>query len=230
MIIHPLKKISELQRILLYIILTVTSIVILLSCEEPKDFFSDNNSNPEIYIKSESGGYISEISADLKLSNNNHYKCTFKYIDDQEYADTIINLIEGKGKWKIEDSIFYYFPESSGNHSIELTFSDPYKATTSCKINLNVFWNLKPVAVLRCSVNENVLNIDASQSYDQDEKFGGKITAYRFILDDYPFILTKPVFLQYTDNKFIRNVKLQVRDNNDEWSDIVSQNVEDIQN
>lgn len=194
---------------------------LLISCDEPKDYFYSNNSAPEVLLKT-AAGYSPELSDLHKLSPGENYRCIFKYTDDQGYESLEVDFISGSGSWQSEDSLFYYLPDTTGQHNLILHFSDPYAKQTSCKISLDVFWNLKPVAAFEYSISNKILTIDASESYDQDEEFGGRIVDYKFVLDGNKFYLQTPEFIQNIDTEIIHIIKLQVRDNDGEWSSLVS--------
>ena len=117
---------------------------------------------------------------------------------------------------------FLFLPDTTGQHNLVLRFIDPYSKETTCKLSLNVFWNLKPVAVFEYSISSNILSIDASESYDQDSEYGGSIVDYKFLLDGNEFILQTPYFNQNIDPEKIHIIKLQVRDNDAEWSALIS--------
>jgi len=191
------------------------------SCEQPKDYFDRNNNDPKVSLKT-STGYSPELSDLHKLSSRTNYECIFKYIDDQSFESLEVDFISGNGSWKSEDSSFFYLPDTTGQHNLVLRFLDPYSKETTCKLALNVFWNLKPVAVFEYSISNNILSIDASESYDQDSEYGGKIIDYKFVLDGNEFFLSSPQFNQNIDPEKIHIIKLQVRDNDGEWSTLIS--------
>ncbi len=67
---------------------------------------------------------------------------------------------------------------------------------------------------------------DSSQSYDQDKKYGGKILLYRYTIDSKVIETSKPEILLVLDkNTSSYTISLQVMDNNNAWSEPVSQTV-----
>jgi len=205
--------------------LNIAGILIIVflhfSCEEPKDYFEGKNSDPQVFLKT-SSGYSSELSDLHKLSTGENYKCIFKYIDDQSYESLKVDFLSGNGSWESEDSVFSYLPDTTGQHNLVLHFIDPYAKETTCKLNLNVFWNLKPVAAFEYSISGNILTVDASESYDQDSEYGGIIAEYKFLLDGVENNLSTPIFKQNIDLEKIHIIKLQVKDNDGEWSSLIS--------
>ncbi len=194
---------------------------LLLSCDSPKDYYLSNNLNPVVKLKSNTG-YFTEVSDMYKLSTGEDYQCIFKYIDDQNFESLEVDFISGNGSWKSEDSIFFYLPDTTGQHNLVLRFTDPYSKEATCKLSLNVFWNLKPVALFEYSISNNILSIDATQSYDQDQEYGGSISEYIYVLDGNEYRLKNSTFTQSIEPSVIHIIKLQVIDNDGAKSSIIS--------
>ncbi len=206
----------------LIIILTAgIQLFLLSSCDQPKDYFLLSNQEPVVELKTLSG-YYPELSDLHKLSLGGNYSCIFRYTDDQEICNFEVSNISGSGIWELADSTFYYLPDTIGQHIIELVFIDPYESFTSCRINLNVFWNYPPVAFFTYSVENGILSVDALESFDQDQDYGGYIEKYKFCLDGNEYLLENPFFNQNIDSEIIHIIKLQVQDNDGEWSAVVS--------
>ena len=194
---------------------------LLSSCDPPKDYFLTINCDPVVELKTGTG-YFPELSDQHKLSLGRNYSCIFRYIDDQEAYTLDTRSISGSGSCEVVDSTFYYLPDTTGQHFIELVFTDPYGGKATCKINLDVFWNYPPVAFFTYSTENGILSVDASESFDQDQEYGGYIIKYKFFLDGNEYPLNNPFFTQNIDPEIIHILKLQVQDNDGEWSGMVS--------
>ncbi len=79
---------------------------------------------------------------------------------------------------------FYYKPNAIGTHIISVTVTDINDETYTSNINLHVFDNLSPVAILNLNKlqEDNALEYEfnANESYDMDEKYGGFLLGYEY--------------------------------------------------
>lgn len=139
------------------------------------------------------------------------------------YRDSIVNetkgLIKGTG-------LMSYEPAANGIHHLEFTVTDGWGSSGIANMYLTVFENLLPHAGLQVqamgvnSPYERKLN--GSTSYDRDEKFGGKIIAYQFIVGNDSTIFPTPIMNYIFTGPGQYSVGLRVKDNNNAWSTVTS--------
>jgi len=118
---------------------------------------------------------------------------------------------------------FEYYPQNYGNHTFLLTAFDAFETSSSARIELVSFENLPPVAVFDVSrigqLSPFHYKIDASESYDRDERFGGRIVEYQYTILDRKFeLLTDEMEFIFPSEGTYR-VFVRVRDTNDALSE-----------
>jgi hypothetical protein len=79
--------------------------------------------------------------------------------------------------------VFYLYPTLPGQYRINLTVIDKFNASSSIYKELYIFDNFPPKSVAK-NVHYvtyqliNIIYLDLSASYDQDERWGGRIASY----------------------------------------------------
>lgn len=117
-----------------------------------------------------------------------------------------------------EETVINIIPASVGGHVIELSITDELGKTSKGRVTIDAFENDPPIAAISEAeyIGLEALNeyrISGSQSYDQDEAFGGRISQYVWTVRGGPeFITTQDNFKQ-TFNPGGYNVTLRVIDN-----------------
>lgn len=205
------------------IIIAGILVSLLLSCEKPKDYFGRQNIPPVVSL-SVGGGMSNVINDRFKLSTQVEYTFFIHYEDDQELFESEEIQTSGSGTLTRNDTIYHYVPDTTGEHVINFYFYDPYQEKSNQNtLNLDVFWNDAPVADFSYTLDNTILNVDASASFDQDSDQGGYITKYSFSLDNNEYQLNSSIFTQSIDEGVIHFIKVKVQDNDGAWSDPVTQ-------
>lgn len=203
----------------LFFLAVSTSFFQFISCDKETDYFSSINKNPSFEIsRIKENTFINYVKDSFKIRNHT-YSFLFNYTDDQENfsikCDTQFNVFIDYKNNKIS-----YVPEQTGNKQIQLIASDPYGNKAECKLELDVFDNLKPVAIFTYSVDQlsSKVTIDGNGSYDPDKQYGGDILTYEFKYGNgNPILRSLPIYEQ----NYIKGVivSLRVMDNDSAWSD-----------
>ena len=160
--------------------------VLLFSCNSENDYFKESNLPPVVTVKKHGGTDFIEISDSMKASNG-----TANYIikvtdETPEYIVRVYSTNYNTSEFTdINDSLVQYHSNVPGEHQIAINVTDIYGEVATAKINLISFENIHPVAKLKYSINGNEITLDASESYDGDEKFGGGsgVVKYEFSFD-----------------------------------------------
>ncbi|MCP4459709.1 MAG: hypothetical protein GY816_17040 [Cytophagales bacterium] len=106
--------------------------------------------------------------------------------------------------------------------TIEFILIDKVGASITKTIQLVVFENLPPVAVMDVSkiaqVDPFEIQLNANESFDRDAHFGGSVSAYEWEIDGVTFLTTDPIskYILGGTGSFI--VTLRVFDNDSESS------------
>lgn len=113
-------------------------------------------------------------------------------------------------------------PKQTGNNEIKFIAEDRFNEKTEVTLNLYVFDNLKPVAVLENrSITTREYEFSGQGSFDQDERFGGAIAGYEFTIDGVSFQTPSPTVRHVFARPGTYVIRLRVLDNNNAFSDEV---------
>ena len=225
----------------IYKTIAVCSLVVtLFSCEKRSDKYADENTAPsgtissKLNIWSDSDDYTNVIIDSLK--NQNEYKIAYRYFDNAGQTQLKISKPEfGKVLYQgIEityDSYFdvsnnydkySYVSDSLGNEQIDFTVKDPYDLEQNSTLFLYVFKNLLPTTSFEMVGLNNLesleYKIDASKSFDADDKFGGGLVLFQYVIDNdttyHPYNTMNYIFPEIRD--YVISVKAM--DSDSIWS------------
>jgi hypothetical protein len=209
-----------------YLFISILSLLIA-SCDNTEDPFKDDNKAPEITVKKHLGTEFEEQFTDsLKLITGLY---TFEYkIDDEETLSANITCDNETSEVTINDSEITLKPTETGNNKIDISSVDGFGVKTNTTVNIVIFDNLPPVAKVKVVESDAILSplqrkIDASMSFDKDEKFGGKIDEYEFRIENETTTRTPDNHINkiFAQNGSYR-IKVRVKDNDGVWSDTVT--------
>lgn len=117
-------------------------------------------------------------------------------------------------------------PKQTGLNQITFVAEDRFNVKAEAVLNLFVFSNLKPVAVLESrAVNGNEYEFSGQRSYDQDERFGGQVSGYEFTIDGVTFKTPSPTVRHIFARPGTYIVRLRVLDNNNEFSEEIESRI-----
>lgn len=206
-------------------IIVVLSIIILGSCDTRDDYYSLLNDTPDLKIwnpKTESFT-DGQITDSIKIGYNS-YRLNYQ-IKDTNNVKITYKVIRGDIGVNIDEinSYINFIPGTSGQNEIEIKATDPLGKEDVMTSYIEVFNNLLPVVKYTISEGDNfMVTVDASESYDQDSYFGGKIILYRFKMSN-NFIkeIAYPTLNYQYGNAGTYKITVEVKDNNNEWSEAV---------
>ena len=225
---------------LLYTVLIAS---LIMGCDDTEDYFTKQNNDPFIsftYSPQEDRVILDSV----KLSKNGQgYRTTMTVNDTEDRLfDVFYESRSGDGymvsSGRLTPSTLYptselrkgtytydieYRPDDLGFHELEFIAQDVFLETDTITLQLRVFDNLKPVARLNIRptrvVDRYEYTIDASESFDQDELYGGNIVLYRFNINSKIIELEEPSFRYVFSGENIFELGLRVLDNDGVWSD-----------
>ncbi|MEQ8339156.1 MAG: hypothetical protein RIA62_17475 [Cyclobacteriaceae bacterium] len=118
-----------------------------------------------------------------------------------------------------------YRPVRSGSHLLQFKIEDSFGQEASATLNLLAFENLLPVSqfeLVKPAVQHDPqeYQIDASSSYDPDEKFGGGIVAYEYTFLGKNVELSSSTLGIIFPETGIYDIGIRVKDNDGEWGDL----------
>lgn len=215
------------------------------SCSYENDLFEAYKDSPFLMFNYK-GQNFDLISDSLKVPSNQLGETAIdfelKINDKANYLKISYELSQGVGEFYVnskpveKQSSFEiprgnhsgkYVPEKNGKHILKLFLSDLYGNTVTKEINLLVFSNLPPKAQMSVKnisqYSKYEIEIDASASYDLDEKWGGKVQSYIYKIGSYYTLETEEFstikHILPSSGKYV--ISLQVRDNDNVLSEPV---------
>lgn len=177
-------------------------------------FYNDNNKIPySISIrfkdKNKNFGYVN--------LNSSQFDNQF-YVNDVEYFQNF--------EVKLDSFSFSHKNLYDENRKFTMTISDTWDKKHIINFDLTYFSNKPPVAILNTNVvSNNEYELDASNSYDKDKKYGGFIRTYEFVIDNNFVISTLNKKISHVFNPGTHNIKLRVKDNDLIWSSTVEKTI-----
>lgn len=211
----------------------------LVSCETRLDPLELKNVAPTLTVNGADNSFASannlEYSTIIKDSVKQgwDYWINYKLEEEQkslpffasgfkgrtQINDTTINdntrLLTGEGKIKYSAYIL-------GMNDFEYSVIDRFGKESAVQIQIECFDNLPPVA--RFDVNPLLVNspyeyeIDGTESFDRDSKFGGTVNYYRLIIDNDTMFQPQPIFRYFFPSAGTYTIAMDVLDNDSVYS------------
>jgi hypothetical protein len=210
-----MKKIILLSSIICAILIT--------SCNNREDYFSNITSGPTLqvfdYLNQSMTNTVINDSAKIGVM----YSANFTY-SAQTAATITVNELQGSDSIGITGNEVNIMPKMAGLSVIVITATDKFGKTASVTLNLTVFKDLPPVAVFTATqvlggLSSYEVNIDASQSYSRDARWGGSVVAYQYIINTNYDDITPLSGIRYIfESAGQKKITVLVQDNNGVWS------------
>lgn len=197
---------------------------ILSSCDNRKDPFWLKDKCPIVLIKR-----MNDTEYQKVINDSNKIGLTYivnvKYTIDENvpiernktFSNDSINLV---------DKLFYIHNKNIGNCYYSLKLTDSYGKSDSAVLNIYSFKNLPPYCTFTVNKKTDVdplqITINASQSYDLDRRWGGKIIKYEYNING--LILKNSIdSINYIfGSKGQKKISLRVLDNDTVWSETIT--------
>ena len=171
----------------------------------PEISFSTSNVDKSVFtdsVKLSLKNRIKSSEFQLNFSDKNQnlkevkytFEGTGKLTQDGNEINSNLNVYGGKNQMRFE-------PSAIGIHKLRFTASDKADSKSSATAIIFAFRNFTPVAKLEVNsikvLSPNEYELDASGSYDQDEKWGGGIVSYTYFVNDKKITETKSSKLKF---------------------------------
>lgn len=181
----------------------------------------------KISLKNSQGFYDIEIK--LFDENNNLFSLKYQQVTGGGILYQNGNPVEGSNINFEQDLVINlsYDAVSTGLHTLVFNLKDVFEEIAVATLELEAFDNLLPVAVF--SINRPATQndpreyiVDASGSFDRDQKYGGGITGYEYTFLGKTILVEDssiPVVFPAADNY---DISVRVRDNDSRFSEMVT--------
>jgi hypothetical protein len=211
------------------IMITLALIVQLLfnSCDNRKDYFIEINKTPSLSLV-KSGVELTGNSLNDSLKIGEPYTLYY-FIRDEEKIPLLAIQQQGKDLVNTGSDLITFTGVNEGQSRFSLLAKDSFGASAEFSISFTVFRNIAPVAsftVRKIGVSSPYeYEVDATASLDKDARFNGKIIEYEYTLQNYTFSTTLSKIRYIFGSAGQKLIKVRVKDNSGDWSNIVSQYV-----
>jgi hypothetical protein len=212
-----------------YITITFALIVPLYftSCDNRKDYFIEINKAPTLSLVKD-GVELTGKTLNDSLKIGEPYPLYY-FISDEEKIPLLAIQDQGKDLVTIGSELITFTGVNEGQSRFSLLAKDSFGASAEFSISFTVFRNIAPVAsftVKKIGVSSPYeYEVDATASHDMDARFNGKIVEYEYTLQNYTFSSTLSKIRYIFGSAGQKLIKVRVKDNSGDWSDIVSQYV-----
>ncbi|MEQ8552106.1 MAG: hypothetical protein RIC06_10455 [Cyclobacteriaceae bacterium] len=220
--------------------MTFCILVALSSCLRI-DQIEQINSQPIILIN----GQKSLIRDSMKLTNDGRQYPVEITVEDPDFNQKSISfeILSGQGYVfqngisineiqldKYENLRLSYSPNRTGTHILSFNAVDAFDQSSSNNLEVFVFDNFLPIAqfeLVKPEVQHDPLEyqIDTSNSYDPDAKFGGRITSYEYSFLGKIVEISKSSIGIIFPKPGIYDIGLRVKDNNEEWGAVTMKSI-----
>ena len=225
-----------------YIHIAACLLISLTSCEDRFDFLENSGFGVVVGLNDAS---VTDLSDSVKVSLKNGtdkydfsliingeaektYDVEFTLIGFAQLVDAQGNEVSGSSI-TLSNGVNNFGVKVSLPSEINLNFSiiDEFGNTKTSNLNLIAFDNLSPIAMLDITsvkaLSDFEYDLDASASFDQDEKFGGLVERYRYKIDTAVIFTDKSKIRIIFPSSGSFDVSLEVQDNDEAWSEIETQ-------
>jgi len=207
---------------LLKFIPTVLVAVLLFSCNETYDPFEGDNLAPKIFTRSPYKRDHTFFTADsVKVGHSYDLSVS---IEDEGRVEVSTHCTNPVWKTSYDGETFSVSPDGLGECDLIVHAKDIYGVEVKATIHLTCFDNIAPVAEASCDViailtpYERMIN--ATHSFDPDEKYGGGIEAYEFTIGGIQTAINDDGVLYHIfQGPGQYRIKVRVRDNDGVWSE-----------
>lgn len=207
----------------------------IAACDSTLEDFAKLDVSPAISLR------LNLESDSVKIADKTGEKVyTFSFTISDEDAEnlnintatTSIGVFSGITQSDNADTLYSvdYTPNVEGWHDLTIYVQDRFNRQAEVNFRLFAFENLVPKGILTIeSLPDTTLReyvFDASQSYDLDEKHGGAVTLYKFLIGEEENTLEENTMkFVFPQNLSEAKVGLQVMDNDGTWSEKVEETV-----
>ena len=211
--------------------ITITFVLIVqfffISCDNRKDYFIEINKTPSLSLV-KNGVELTGNTFNDSLKIGEPYPLYY-FKSDEEKIPLLAIQDQGKDLVTLGSELITFTGVNEGQSRFSLLAKDSFGASVEFSISFTVFRNIAPVAsftVKKIGVSSHYeYEVDASASHDKDTRFNGKIVEYEYTLQNYTFSSTLSKIRYIFGSAGQKLIKVRVKDNSGDWSDMVSQYV-----
>lgn len=194
----------------------------LASCDNREDPYSGYNDAPSITVMK-----LTDSEATLSIKDSvklgNEYRLKY-FLTDEEKLDIKIEKDFPTDSVYIDKEYIIITSENEGYRNILLRAKDSFGREGTANIQLFCFQNLRPVCKgivsKTATLSDNEVEINLSESFDLDSRWGGKIIQYEYKIQNNYLARNYLSSIKYIfESKGQKKITVRVQDNDNVWSD-----------
>ena len=205
--------------------LILLAAVVLASCDNRSDNWANTNYFANFKITSANitpSENENEYTDTVKKGYSSIYTYSFELEKDCS-VDVSVNNSSDKIEHNTDNNTFTYTGTKNENVDVTLVLTDPFDKKQTKRLAIYNIDNIPPIsdgtAENIAEIDPHEILIDASSSYDADEKYGGKIISYEYEIVDISKNITKSAtFKRILEKNGTYNINIRVMDNDSAWS------------
>lgn len=205
------------------IIYIAISIFIMSGCNNREDYFFNNSSSPILKIFNPVSQSLTTETIIDSAKKGVMYITNYT-LSSETAVDVHSKQMQGNDSIGIEGDKIYIMPKTQGISKVDIIATNKLSKSSNVGLYLTIFNNLLPVSrftaeQVQGGLSPFEINIDASQSFDKDAKWGGKIVAYKYKINtNYEVISELPGIRYICETSGQKKIAVSVQDNNGAWS------------
>jgi len=210
------------RNFLLMGLLVAIAVTVLYGCDDRKDPFQTADVPPTIKVRTNNLYYTDNLKDTAKKNTDYTVITNIVWSDKVNSIKPMIVTTSGTATGTVKnDSTIVISGFSSGINQLKITAKDYFDKENSALITIQAIDNMIPVARIRVArKNGFAVTFDGSGSYDQDEKWGGKIVSYNWAFDGVACSNHSANITQVFSSG-AHLIDLKVQDNDGAWSAFV---------
>lgn len=196
---------------------------IIFGCSKRDDYFAGINTDPSLTLFAQGGSdTVTAINDSIKLGNS--YTMNYSLKDEEILSLEVIQKAGSDSIVQSSTAVLFY-PKAVGTSLLELKVKDSFGKESSKTATFICFSNGSPICVASATkvvggVSPYEVNIDASLSYDTDSRWGGKIVAYEYKIQNNYVIVNSLSSIRYIfESAGQKKITIRAQDNDGEWSE-----------
>lgn len=213
------------------IFLFISTYVLLVACTDRYEALAELDHPPVLRIIKD-GQHLIELRDSTKLFPNSYYNLnlllkdtnenlqSFRFVATPSYSKVFIGQMEYKNSLpvEIENTYLNILPSRTGIEKFVFTLSDRFGKTDVANFTLVTFANIPPkveFTVIEKRQNDPLeYELNGSNSVDGDQKFGGRIVNYKWLINNTQTLNSLAPTIRYIfPQQGLFKIDLEVTDN-----------------
>jgi len=194
---------------------------VVASCDNHSDYFETIDRHPVMELLGPTVEHGSYLRDSLKL--NHVMEVNFKMVASSPV--TISYTKNDNYSLLLDKQTIQVRGLKVSENLILISVEDIYRKQYEDTIRISIFDNLPPVAIMDYDITQfdssYTLTLNGSLSFDKDERFGGSISSYEFVVNGQHYASSSSKLMYSVNKGQTYTIHFRVQDNDLVWSNDV---------